>query len=229
MKDFAKDLLRRFGPSFLFYKKSYAQEGEDLVVDRLLLGKKNGFYVEIGAHHPFRFSNTYFFYKRGWSGICIDPLPGTKKSFNKSRPRDVAVELGVSQTPGKLEYFMFNEPALNTFDLKLAESRHGPKGYKIIKRVTIDTLPLAEILESLNIPSSGIDLMSVDVEGLDYQVLLSHDWKRYPPQVVITEALDAKYRQIQEDPIYAFLVKQGYSLYAKTGCSLIFQLDSQAA
>ena len=229
MKDFIKNLLYRFGPAFLFCKKSYAQEGEDLVVDRLLLGKKNGFYVEVGAHHPFRFSNTYFFYRRGWSGICIDPLPGTKKAFNKSRPRDLALELGVSEAPGRLEYFMFNEPALNTFDSKIAKSRDGLKGYKVIKKISIDTLPLAQILRSNNIPATGIDLMSIDVEGLDYEVLSSHDWQQYSPKIVIAEALEAKFQNIEMDPIYTFLVAKGYCLYAKTGCSLIFQLNCQVA
>ena len=50
---------------------SYSQEGEDLVVDRLLNGKRNGFYVEVGCHHPYRYSNTFMFYKKGWRGICI--------------------------------------------------------------------------------------------------------------------------------------------------------------
>ena len=217
-----KNFLKRFGPSFLFYKKSYAQEGEDLVVNRLLEGKKNGFYVEVGAHHPYRFSNTYFFYKRGWSGICIDPLPGTKKAFNKSRPRDIALELGVSEVPEKLQYLMFNEPALNTFDPVLAQSRDGHGPYKMIDRIFIDTLPLSEILKGQKIPASGIDLLSVDVEGLDLQVLMSNDWNLFSPKIIITEALSARMEDIASDPIYHFLLTKGYRLYAKTGCSIIF-------
>lgn len=229
LKQFLKKLIFQFGPHILFCKKSYAQEGEDLVVDRLLVSKKNGFYIEVGAHHPFRFSNTYLFYKRGWSGICIDPMPGTKETFRRSRPRDIVFELGVSEKPGKLQYFMFNEPALNTFDSKLADERHGSKGYKVINRICIDTLPLSEILSGQKIPSTGIDLMSVDVEGLDYQVLVSHDWHQYPPRIIIAEALNMKFQDIESDPIYTLLVEKGYCLYAKTGHSLIFQLRGQVA
>lgn len=222
MKELAKNYLKKFGPSFLFSKKSYAQEGEDLVVNRFLEGQKNGFYVEVGAHHPYRFSNTYFFYKKGWSGICIDPLPGTKKAFNKARPRDVALEVGISISPGKLEYYMFNEPALNTFDPAVAKIRDGKKGFRVIDTLIIETKPLATILADLKIPDSGIDLMSVDVEGFDYQVLSSFDWDKNHPKVIIAESDNTELVSIQSDPIYSLLLNKGYKLYAKTGHSLIF-------
>lgn len=227
MKEVIKNILSKYGPPFLFCKKSYAQEGEDLVVDRLLEGKKNGFYVEVGAHHPFRFSNTFFFYKRGWSGICIDPLPGTKSLFRKNRPRDIAIELGVSKVRGQLEYLMFNEPALNTFDTSLASARDGVANYRITKKVLIETMPLSEILKGQKIPTTGIDLMSVDVEGLDLQVLESNDWEVFRPKVIIAEALSARIEDIASDPIYRFLEKHGYSLYAKTGCSIIFKVSEK--
>ena len=60
---------------------SFSQEGEDLVLARIFEGKKNGFYVDIGAHHPTRFSNTHYFYRRGWSGINIDAMPGSMKNL----------------------------------------------------------------------------------------------------------------------------------------------------
>ncbi len=41
--------------------KSYSQEGEDLILHRIFERKRIGFYVDAGAHHPFRFSNTIFF------------------------------------------------------------------------------------------------------------------------------------------------------------------------
>jgi len=49
--------------------KSYSQEGEDMILRRIFERQSTGFYVDVGAHHPKRFSNTYFFYKKGWSGI----------------------------------------------------------------------------------------------------------------------------------------------------------------
>lgn len=66
-----------------FYTKSYSQEGEDMVLNRYFQGKNSGFYVDIGAHHPKRFSNTYFFYKKAWCGINIDAMLGSMDRFKK--------------------------------------------------------------------------------------------------------------------------------------------------
>lgn len=75
-KSFLVTRRRRYGSSKSFRKK------------------KIGFYVDVGAHHPMRFSNTYFFYRMGWSGINIDAMPGSMKEFKKYRRRDINLELG---------------------------------------------------------------------------------------------------------------------------------------
>ena len=81
-----------------YMNPSYSIEGEDRIVRALLWQKHDkGFYVDVGAHHPFRFSNTYLFYTQGWSGINIDATPGSMKAFNKYRPRDINLEVGVGR------------------------------------------------------------------------------------------------------------------------------------
>ena len=62
---------------------SWSQEGEDRILYRIFEQQPVGFYVDVGAHHPKRFSNTYFFYRRGWRGINIDAMPGSMKNFEK--------------------------------------------------------------------------------------------------------------------------------------------------
>ena len=76
--------------------KSYSQEGEDMILMRLFENQKMGFYVDVGAHHPKRFSNTYFFYKLGWKGINVDAMPGSMTAFNRIRARDINIEKPVS-------------------------------------------------------------------------------------------------------------------------------------
>jgi len=222
MKQKLKAIFMRHLPALFFSHKSYSQEGEDLIVNRLLSGMTRGFYVEVGAHHPFRFSNTYFFYKKGWSGICIDPLPGTKKSFNRWRPRDLFLEVGVSSNRGTLEYFMFNEPALNTFDPTVAKERDGLKGYQLVESRKISTFTLADVLKKNINHNQEIDLLSVDVEGLDLDVLKSNDWHEFLPKVIIVECLTTHLEDLDLDPIYLFLKEKGYSLYGKSGYSFIF-------
>jgi FkbM family methyltransferase len=218
LKKFIKKLLK----SAPYATKSYAQEGEDLVVNKILQGKRGGFYVEVGAHHPYRFSNTYFFYKRAWRGICIDPLPGLKKLFLRGRPDDIAIEKGVSLEPGKLTYFMFNDPALNTFDLNIAKERDGKNGYKIINRIDIETISLKAILDCHEI-ANQIDFFSIDVEGLDLQVLQSNDWDKYRPTLIIVESLSNQLSEIRNDPICQYLTSVEYIPIAKTGLSVIYK------
>src|SRR5690242_3324544 len=65
--------------------KSYSQEGEDRILHSIFETVADGFYVDIGAHHPKRFSNTYLFYQRGWRGINVDAMPGSMVRFKRVR------------------------------------------------------------------------------------------------------------------------------------------------
>ena len=220
IKSIKSFLLKNMGPLFQG-RFSYAQEGEDLALDRLIAHKRDGFYVEVGCHHPFRFSNTYFFYKKGWSGVCIDPLPGTEKKFKKWRPRDQVVEVGVARNSGSMLYYMFNEPALNTFDKTLAEERDGYINYKIIDKVSVKIKTLESILDDVNC-SKEIDFFSIDVEGLDLEVLMSNNWSKYRPKMIIAESLTASLTEFESDPLVSYLLSLNYKAIIKTGCSVIF-------
>ena len=77
---------------------SYSQEGEDRILQRLFENQTPGFYVDIGAHHPRRFSNTYIFYKQGWRGINVDATPGSMFLFRVFRKRDINLEIAVDAT-----------------------------------------------------------------------------------------------------------------------------------
>ncbi len=161
---------------------SFSQEGEDIVIDRFFKNKKHGFYIDIGAHHPVRYSNTYKFYKRGWRGINIDAMPGSMIPFNDLRPNDINLEYGISDTPKTMTFHIFNGPELNTFSEEEAEYRNDKnefKGCHIIDRKEIQTYPLADILDTYFPEGEKIDFMNVDVEGLDLAVLQSNNWNRY--------------------------------------------------
>lgn len=76
-----------------FRKNFYSQDGEDTLLTAFYESQPEykGFYVDIGALHPLRFSNTQIFYDRGWHGINIDATPGSMKLFNKVRPNDINI------------------------------------------------------------------------------------------------------------------------------------------
>jgi FkbM family methyltransferase len=208
--------------------RSYSQEGEDLLLLRLLGDVQHGVYVDVGAHHPFRFSNTQLLYERGWRGINIDARPGSARAFRRSRARDISLEVGVSRERTQLSFHLFAEPALNTFDAELARQRRD-EGWKQQGTQTVECLPLAEIL-SRELPRLGVptmDLLSVDVEGLDLEVLRSNDWQRFRPRAVVAEVLSASVSQMLESELASFLARVGYAPYAKLVNSVIFVRDDR--
>lgn len=218
-----KNLLQNF-LNFFKTKSSYSQWGEDMLLYSFYENKKNykGFYIDIGAHHPVRFSNTYFFYKKGWRGINIDATPGSMTSFKVVRPRDVNIECAISETEQCTTFYLFNEPALNTFSKELAEERQSDK-YYIKNKISIVTKPLSAIL-SMYLPlNQTIDFMSVDCEGVDLQVLKSNDWKKYRPNYIAVEDIDFNLKTYFNSDIYQYLTSLNYNLISFSKYTTIYK------
>src|SRR5262249_5535323 len=143
-----------------YCQPSYAQEGEDLILSALLGfpdRKSKGFYVDVGAHHPRRYSNTFLFYLSGWSGINIDAMPGSMTPFQRERPRDTNIEAAIAEDGKMLTFYEFNEPALNGFCRETALQRNQYRGWKIINERQINTLRLEELLQKHLPKSQTID------------------------------------------------------------------------
>jgi FkbM family methyltransferase len=224
LKNYAFKLVVFFGfEKWLYSSPSYSQEGEDMIIRRFLTEKTDGFYVDVGAHHPYRYSNTYFFHLQGWRGINIDPLPGAMEKFNTCRPKDINLNFGVSGQKETLSYTMFNEPALNTFDKELAHVRQS-EVYRIIGTLEVPVLPLKEILEQHRDEFTTIDLLTVDVEGYDLEVLRSNDWSQFRPRLIVVESLQSNsVLDVIQSEVYEFLLGKNYALVGKSFYSCIFQ------
>lgn len=210
---------------YKFLNQSFSQEGEDMILRKIFSGKEKGFFVDVGAHHPFRFSNTYFFYKKGWRGINIDPLPESMKLFNKCRPEDINLELGVSNEPGELDYYMYKKPEFNTFSQVGVAYAKAKWNETEIATKKIKTDRLANILNKYNENSRQIDFLTIDVEGLDFEVLISNDWKKFKPRYILVEDRNLSLIDPLKNETSSFLHHQGYSLFAKTVNTCFFKLE----
>jgi FkbM family methyltransferase len=206
----------------IYAKKSYSQEGEDMILSRIFDGQKQGFYVDVGAHHPKRFSNTYFFYKQGWTGITIEPNPDASRLFAIERPRDINLQCGISELETELTYYYFDESALNTFDYQVVKSRLDTTPYKLIYQAPVPVFRLETIFKKHLSLSQRIDFLTIDVEGLDYEVLRSNDWGLFRPACIVVEELNTDLMQAANGEIAAFLRDCGYKVFAKTYNSIIF-------
>lgn len=214
--DHVPPLARRF-----LIRRSYAQEGEDRLLLRYFGLKRDGFYVDVGAHHPFRYSNTQLFYEMGWRGVNIDAMPGSMTPFRRVRRRDVNLEIGVGEQPASLSFFIFDEAALNTFDENVAH-KYETEGNVIKRVVHVGVERLADILERHLPVGQKIDLLTIDVEGRDLEVLRSNDWSRFRPSVILAEAIGKSLDDLADDPSTAFLRSVGYIPYAKTVNTFVF-------
>lgn len=210
---------------------SLAQNFEDLIFEKLKVSAgidRNGFYVDIGAHDPIRFSNTYILRKQGWRGINIDPLPSCINRFRKRRPDDINLNIGISDKAGEMEYYSFEEPAFNTTNPVRAE--HVIKsGYSKLKEkrvIKIDTLK--NVLDSY-LGERQIDLMTIDVETMELSVLKSNDWDKYRPRFIIMESIvscNESLDNIYNDPAVKYLIGKSYIAVAKVSNAVFFQSNA---
>lgn len=202
--------------------KSYSQEGEDMILYRIFERQRTGFYIDIGAYHPKKYSNTYFFYKRGWRGISIEPNPTVIKLFKKYRAGDTNLEMGVSDQEGELTYFMFDEPALNSFDKDLSEERVSNTNYRMIGRKKVKVNRLDAILAKHLPKNIAIDFMSIDAEEYDLNIIKSNDWDIYRPKCLLVESLESSLSGIFDCPLHHYIIDHNYELFAKTFNSLFY-------
>lgn len=202
--------------------KSYSQEGEDMILRRIFEKQKTGFYVDIGAHHPKRFSNTYYFYRQGWCGINIDAMPGSMTLFDKFRTRDINLEIPISDGEQKLKYYVFDERALNSFSGSLSKARIENGNVSLYYTLKLTTKRLSFVLDDYIKNNREIDFLSVDVEGLDFSVLKSNNWNKYKPKVILVEISANSIEGIIDHKISTFLRREGYIIYAKTANTVVF-------
>lgn len=221
---FFKRKIKKNLPAYRFSKTSYSQEGEDMILHRFFEFTKKGVYVDVGAHHPFRFSNTAFFYRKGWSGINIDPLPKAAPLFKKYRKRDINIQKGISLKEEQLVYYAFNEPAYNTFnEAKADEYVKAGLVSPDVQKIKIDTVPLRKILDENLAPGTKIDFLTIDTEGLEMEVLQSNNWDKYQPSIIILEAHTIEVEKHIGSELNLFMKKLNYVLVGKSYYSYFYK------
>ena len=215
------------------FNRSYAQFGEDLILKSFLEERYanpayRGFWVDIGAHDPIRFSNTKLFSERGWRGINVDALPSAISRFNKLRARDININVGIGPNEGSLDYYTFKEPAVNTFSKDFAEKTiaRSPANFLGVTQVPVITLTT---LLNQNLPAGQkIDFFTIDTEGLDLTILQSNDWEQYTPDYVMIEihSEDGKNDSIPTCRVTKYLRSLGYCFVAQCLCTTLYKHES---
>ena len=216
--------LKLFRKAFLtdFIRFYYSQFGEDIILSEILKKEiSNGFYVDVGCYHPKKFSNTYMLYKKGWSGINIDMEEDKISLFNMVRPRDLNVLSPILDKEEEVTLYRYSKYGLgSTIDKKIASETID----NIYDKTIVKTRTLNEVINESPYKDTQIDVLSIDVEGVDFKVLKSLDIKKYSPKVIIIEDHHKKIEDILETDTFKFLVQNNYILRSWAFYSLIFVL-----
>lgn len=200
----------------------YSQMGEDIVLKRWFPKKHKGFFVDVGCFHPIKYNNTYYFYKKGWRGINIDIDSIKIEGFDLVRRKDTNINCAVSNQDGEVIYWTngFYTPTV-TLDRAFAESKEGKK-YQYRAKKT-QAKKLTTIIDETKYKNNPIDILSIDVEGHDFEVLKSLDFERYAPKVIAIESQLGKFKDVQQADEYEFLLNKGYDFVNWVGMTLIFK------
>ena len=87
----------------------------------------------------------------------------------------------------------------------------------------VRTKPLAMILEQHLPPGQAIDFMTVDVEGMDEEVIRSNNWERYRPRFLLAESRQTKtVDEALNTSLHEFIKSQSYTLIAKCMNTLVY-------
>jgi len=219
-----KKIVYRVMPSWRV-PASYSQAGEDAVLRFLFYdyGKKSVNYLDLGTNIPDFGNNTFLFYRNGSTGVCVEADVSLIANIKKRRPKDKVINAGVSVSEEKeADFYVFNEPSINTFDKAEAEHRSSYGNYSIQKVVKVPLIGINELIE--NNFTTCPDLISIDIEGLDLAVLQSLDYNKYPVPVICVETCTYSENHIRpkDKSIADFMVTKGYEIYADTYINTIF-------
>jgi len=193
----------------------FSQDGEEVFLRDFFADKKEGFYVDIGAYDPFRFSNTAWAYQRGWKGINIEPNIEGYQKFLWSRRRDINLNCGISNKEEIITYFAFEEGAYNTFSKEdIVDDARVKRTYQI------PTRRLDSIFEEYGVEK--IDFLDIDVEGYELHVLYSNNWDLYRPTIVLCEQKTG-IEDVIKSEIFEFMKQKGYEAVSKYNRTVIYK------
>ena len=222
MAVFINQFKKYFSVDWIFPENDYTRKKEDIPSRLFFENRENytSFYIDIGTHHPYPFSNKLHFSQKGWQKIVIEPAAGSSNLFNLLS--EAGINLNSTRDAAQGTPFFSHFKSIKT-NSNTAETAAGsiPTPGAIIKTINVKEMPLATILDN-NLPAGQtIDFLSLDVAGFDMRVLKSADWNRYCPLFIIVKVASGTKGDLAA--ICYFLIHINYEQVAKTDRALFFK------
>ena len=204
-------------PDQLFGDTTYAQHGDDIIIRAIFhsLGIATPSYLDVGAHHPELISNTKLFYDNGSRGINVEPNPNLYEAFLEQRPQDINLNVGVGIQSEFREFYMIDsESGRNSFLKEVAEG--FVMDYPQFSITDVKELPIFTIDQILKHRLTP-DFLTIDIEGMDYEVLQSINYCLHPFKIICVEL-----QPYSEEDIRSLMTGVGYDPIIRCGSNLIF-------
>ncbi len=205
------------------FSVSWSQAGEDLVINEILNNVNRGRYLDIGAHHPSRFSVTRHLFQKNWSGVNVDANQDLLANFIKKRPTDINLNycVGIEKV---YRITIFKEPAISTIEATWV-SRFMDEGNQVLEVRDVPGISLRRLIEE-NFQTGGLDFLNVDIEGADLEALESAEFNslsfRLWPNWVLLEAKAPISRAVESESV-KFMVNLGYEPYVSLTNALLLR------
>lgn len=217
--------LRRFVDLKLHKRAGFSQFGEDASVASYLraIGRRCDSYIDIGANDPVSHSNTYLFYRDGGSGVLVEANPGIASRIRRKRPRDTVVNVAVvPEGSGTIDLHVMDMDGLSTVSDQWRETIAKQDAAKPVKVVSVPVIGINDLLNA-NIGSKPVDFASLDIEGLDHDVLAAWDFDRWRPYLFCAETAEVSIEgYTREKRIGALMTDRGYQPLFNTFANTVF-------
>jgi FkbM family methyltransferase len=199
---------------------SYSQFGEDIVARHALRQVSRGFYVDVGAHHPLKLSNTALMHFEGWDGINVEPRLDAIEEFEKYRPRALNLRAAIHND---LEFVTLHKFQGGRVDTVVPDRARGLSAKKkFIGEETVPAMSLNKLFDTYVPEVTHVNYLSVDIEGYDKEAILAFDLHRHRPDVICVELHKFDVHTLARLPIVRHLSEAGYHLYSISVLSITF-------
>lgn len=201
---------------------SYAQNYEDVMLNRALAEIKNGFYIDIGAWDPVNDSVTMAFYTKGWRGINVEPHPHYFEKLQQNRPRDINLECAISDKKGTVDLHIIGDTGLSTVDLGFSQKHANSLYGKCMSLKTVPSRTLDSVWQEHVPDSQPVHFLKIDSEGAEEAIIRGTNWSSHRPWILVIEATEP----MSQIPNYASwepeLLNSGYRFVYFDGLSRFY-------
>ena len=160
----------------------HGQNKEDEIINNLIVSKYGsdfkGAILDLGANDGITLSNSRYFIENGWKGILVEAgkLP-YQKLMTTILPNTIAINSAIGNENGFLTFYESTN-LLDANDVGLVSSlvadetqrwRNAGIGFT---EYQVECFTWESFRDKFHLKSQNFDIISIDIEGMDYDVLI---------------------------------------------------------